>query len=154
MSKQVEIRQSRQEDILPIAHRMREADVKEIWASNRLSPYKALLLGMNAEGNCWTILGDGIPEAMIGVSQRSLLSNRGIAWMLGTDVLTEDKRLFMRLTKELFDDAVQGYTYLENYVSTENRLSLRWIQAMGFEFEEDIINRNGTPFKKFYMERN
>jgi hypothetical protein len=72
--------------------------------------------------------------------------------MLGTDVLTEDKRLFMRLTKELFDDVVEGYNYLENHVSTENRLSLRWIQAMGFTVEDKIIKRNGVPFKKFFME--
>ena len=152
MSKQVEIRKSRQEDILPIAHRMREADVKEIWASHRTTPYKALLNGIKAEGSCWTIFGDGTPEAMIGIVRMSLLSNKGYAWMLGTDVLTEDKRLFMRLTKELFDDVVEGYNYLENHVSMENRLSLRWIQAMGFTVEDKIIKRNGVPFKKFFME--
>jgi|TARA_Y100000310_G_scaffold239947_1_gene243748 hypothetical protein len=154
MSKQVEIRQSRQEDILPIAHRMREADVKEIWASHRATPYKALVTGFKAEGNCWTILGDGIPEGMIGVTRKSLLSNNGIAWLLGTDVLSQEKRQFVELTKKLFDDAVEGFDYLENYISVDNRLSLRWLQALGFTIEDEIINMNGTPFKKFYMERN
>ncbi len=150
--KQVEIRKSIQADILPIAHRMREDDVEEVWASSRSSPYKALRKGLEAQGNCWTILGDGIPEGMIGVSRGTLLSNRGIAWMLGTDVLVADKRLFITLTKKLFDEAIAGFNYLENYVSTKNKISLRWVESMGFEIEEKPIMVRGVPFKKFFME--
>jgi len=154
MSKEVLIRKSIQADILPIAHRMRKADVKEVYDSHRASPYKALLTGMQARGNCWTILGDGIPEGMIGIARQSLFSDRGIAWMLGTDVLVEDKRLFIKLTKQLFDEAVEGFNYIENYISLENRISLRWIQAMGFEFDEEIKTINGVEFKRFFKELN
>ena len=151
MSKQVELRKSIQADILPIAHRMREADAKEVWDSHRLSPYKALLIGMKSIGNCWTILCDGIPEGMVGVSRGTLfISNRGIIWMLGTDVLVEDKRLFITLTRKLLWDVIKGYNYIENYISVENEIYLRWIESMGFNIAESII-LNGVMFKKFYM---
>ncbi len=152
MRKQVEIRKAKQEDILPIAHRMRKDDVKEVYDSHRVTPYKALLMGVKAEGNCWTILGDGIPEGMMGVTRRSLLSDRGIVWMLGTDVLVQDKRLFISISKDLFVDVVKGFDYIENHVSVENKISLRWLESMGFEIEEKTIMINGVGFRKFHME--
>ncbi len=152
MRKQVEIRKARQEDILPIAHRMRSDDVKEVYDSHRVSPYKALLDGVKAEGNCWTILGDGIPEGMVGIARMSMLGNRGVAWMLGTDVLVQDKRLFISMTRKLFDDAVKGFDYIENYVSVENKISLRWLESMGFEIENEPKMINGVEFRKFFKD--
>lgn len=150
--KDVEIRISRQEDILPIAQRMRAADVKEVYDSHRFSPCKALLAGMKARGNCWTILGDGIPEGMVGIIPLSLFSDRGLPWMLGTDVLVEDKTLFIRLTRKLFEEAVKGFNYLENYKSIDNKIALRWLESMGFSVAEEPIMVNGVAFKKFYKE--
>lgn len=152
--KNVEIRLSRQEDILPIAQRMRAADVKGVYDSHRLSPCMALLAGMKARGNCWTILGDGIPEGMVGIIPLSLFSDRGLPWMLGTDVLVEDKTLFIRLTRKLFEDAAQGFNYLENYISTENKIALRWVESMGFDVAEEPIMLNGVGFKRVYKELN
>ncbi len=152
--REVEIRKSVQADILPIAHRMRAADVKEVYDSHRFSPYDALLIGMKARGNCWTILGDGIPEGMVGIIPLSLFSDRGLPWMLGTDVLVEDKTLFIRLTRKLFEEAVKGFNYLENYKSMENKIALRWLESMGFSVEDKPIVLNGVRFKKFYKELN
>ena len=152
--KNVEIRKSIQADILPIAQRMRAADAKGVYDSHRLSPCQALLIGMKARGNCWTILGDGIPEGMVGIIPMSLFSDRGLPWMLGTDVLVEDKTLFIRLTRKLFEDAVDGFNYLENYISTENKIALRWVESMGFNIEDVPVVLNGVPFKRVYKELN
>ena len=154
MSKEVLIRKSKQEDILTIAHRMRGEDVKEIKDSHGFSPYQALLFGVHSRGDCWTILGDDVPEAMMGVVPMSLFSNRGRIWLLGTDVLVKDKKLFVRVSKNVFENMIKGYSYLENYVSTENKVSLRWLERISFEFEEETIMMNDVPFKKFFMEMN
>lgn len=154
MTKSVEIRKSELSDIVPIALRMRNADKKEIWDSHRFKPYQALLRGMKNLGSCWTILGDDMPEGMMGVSKGSLLSNRGIIWLLGTDVLTKDRRLFVKVSKKVFDGMLDGFDYVENYVSTENEISLRWIERLGFNVEEEPIMVNDIPFKKFFLEIN
>jgi hypothetical protein len=141
-------------DIIPIAIRMRSADKKEIWDSHRMKPYHALLMGVKSLGNCWTILGDDMPEGMMGVSKASLISNKGIIWLLGTDVLTEDRRLFVKVSKKVFGGMFDGFDYVENHVSTENEISLRWLERLGFNIEEEPVMINDVPFKKFSMEFN
>lgn len=154
MTKLVDIRKAEFADIAPIAIRMRYADKKEIWDSHRLNPYQALLRGVKSLGNCWTILGDDMPEGMMGISRISLLSNKGIIWLLGTDVLTQDRRLFVKVSKKVFDGMLDGFDYVENHVSTENEISLRWLERLGFNIEKEPVMINDVPFKKFYMEMN
>ncbi len=56
------------------------------------------------------------------------------------------------MTRTLFNDAVKGFDYIENHVSVENKISLRWLESMGFEIEEKTIMINGVGFRKFHME--
>jgi hypothetical protein len=66
----------------PIATRMRAADVEEVGAMGR-TPKQALRLGLRASVDCMTVLIDGRPEAMLGLTPKNLLEGEGMAWMLG-----------------------------------------------------------------------
>jgi hypothetical protein len=66
----------------PIATRMRAADVEETGAMGR-TPKQALRLGLRASVDCMTVLIDGRPEAMLGLTPKNLLEGEGMAWMLG-----------------------------------------------------------------------
>lgn len=150
--KTLKIRKSIQSDILPIAVNMRGADAKEAWDSNLYSPYKALYKGMRAKGNSWTILVNGIPIGMVGVAEGTLLCDKGKPWLLGTIALVEDKRLFIKVSKIVLANLSEGFRFLENYVSVENKCSIRWLKALGFTIGEEIEGLNGVTFKRFHKE--
>ncbi len=150
--KTVKIRKSIEADILPIAVNMRKDDVKEVWDAYLVSPYMALRKGLTAKGNAWTILVNNKPIGMVGVTERTLLSNTGTPWLLGTDDLIEDKKLFFKVSKIVLKNMSIGYKYLENYVSIENKASLMWLKHLGFIIGEDIKGITGVIFKRFYKE--
>lgn len=150
--KTVEIRKSIQEDILPIAVNMRDEDVKEIWDSNRSSPYKSLVKGLKSNGDTWTILVSGVPIGMVGVCRGTLLCSKGTIWLLGTDALVEDRKLFLRMSRLVLKNLSEGFSRLENYVSTENKCSLRWLRALGFTIGEEFKSITGVTFLRFTKE--
>ncbi len=148
----VEIRKTIQSDILPIAVNMRDADAKEIWDSHMSTPYNALVKGMESVGNSWTILVNGVPIGMVGVSRRTLISDKGVPWLLGTDAMVSNRKLFMKISKIVLKNMSKGYKYLENYVSVENTVSIRWLKRLGFTLGEEVNSMTGVIFKRFYME--
>jgi len=150
--KTVDIRKSIQEDILPIAVNMRDEDVKEIWDSNRYSPYKALVKGIKSRGSAWTIVVNGIPIGMVGVCRGTLLCSKGTIWLLGTDALVEDRKLFLRMSRLVLKNLSKGFSSLENYVSIENKCSLRWLIALGFTIGGDFKSITGVTFRRFSKE--
>ena len=150
--KTLEIRKSIEADILPIAVNMRADDVKEVWDSSLHSPYKALRKGLDAKGNVWTIIVDGVPIGMIGVGKGTLLSDTGTPWLLGTDALIDDRKLFLRVSRVILKNMGRGYKMLENYVSTENKASLCWLRHLGFKIGEEVKSVTGVVFKRFYKE--
>lgn len=150
--KTLKIRKSIRADILPIAHNMREDDVKEIWDSHHHSPYKALRKCMELKGDSWTIIVNGVPIGMVGVSRGTLLSDTGRPWLLGTDALVDDRKLFLKVSRILLQNLSKGYKMLENYVSVENKCSLRWLKKLGFKIGGSMESVTGVTFKRFYME--
>lgn len=146
----VEVRESVQSDILPIAVNMRREDAKEVWDSHLYSPYRALNKGMKSRGKSWTIVVDGVPIGMVGVSDRSLIGRGGTPWLLGTDKLTDSKRLFLLYSKIILKNMSEGYDKLENYISTENKPSMIWLRHLGFKFGEEIESVTGVMFRRFY----
>lgn len=132
---------------------MRDEDAKEVWDSNLYTPYKALERCMESIGNKWTIIVDGVPIGMVGVSRETFLSAKGIPWLLGTDALTCDKKLFMRISIIVLNNISEGFSYLENYVSTENKMTLKWLKRLGFKFGKEIKSITGVVFKQFYRSR-
>ncbi len=154
--KTLKIRKSCEDDIKPIALNMRAEDRKEVWDSNYHLPETALEKGLRANGKAWTILVDNIPVAMMGVTRPTLLSDKGIPWLLSTDelALKVKARLFMKVSKSMVKCMKQGFGVLENYVSVENKVSLFWLKKLGFLFGEEHSGLTGVMFKKFYMETN
>ncbi len=150
--KTLKIRKSIQSDILPIAVNMRAADVKEVWDSNLHSPYKALHKGLEAKGMSWTIIVNGVPIGMIGVGRGTLLSDTGIPWLLGTDALIDDRKLFLKVSRTVLKNMSQGYKMLENYVSVENKASICWLRHLGFKIGNEVKSVTGVVFKRFYKE--
>lgn len=137
----------------PIAENMREADRREIWASDRLLPLYALKQSVLLSNVAWTCLVHGVPAFMWGVARKGcILSDRGVPWMLGTDAVRDVSRDFLKQSRAYVEKMQNGYARLENIVHAENALSIRWLKWCGFTIEKEPIERNGEKFFPFWRE--
>ena len=138
------------EHIEPIASNMRDGDVLEIWLAGHRTPHQAMQEGFESSVKAWTIMEDGVPIGMFGVSSVSILGNVGVPWLLGTDEMLKVRRQFVRESMRYLAEAHRLYPRLVNFVHAGNVPSLRWLMWMGFDFDGPIeAGPDGAEFFKF-----
>lgn len=149
----VTVRPCRTGDVEHVAENLREADRDEVWASHFLTPLEAVSKSVERSEKVWALTYDDEPVAVFGVVRRSHLSNVGVPWLLGTNKIVEHIPTFLRLSKVYIPIMAEGYVRLENYVDFRNKLSIRWLQWMGFELGSLVPGLVlGVKFYRFYME--
>lgn len=114
-----------------IGHNLREADCREVWLSDRLSPLEAVRQSCQASlgAECHAVIADEVPVALCGVAEG------GVIWMLCTDGLlatAANRRQFIREGKGWVDRCLQRYGPLRNWVYAKNVDSIRWLKSLGF----------------------
>ena len=140
--------------IAPVAAHMREADRREVWASHRHTPQDALEASLAASDLAWTCFVDDAPAFMWGAARAgSLITRRGAPWLLGTDALYAVRRDFVRLSPEYVAAMQKRFARLENFVHAGNRLSIHWLERLGFTLLREPVRMNNEPFYRFYRER-
>lgn len=134
-----------------IAAHMREADIREVFASDRWVPDEALEKSLRCSAQAWTCLLDGVPAFMWGVGRRgSILSETGVPWLLGTDGIHRVNREFLKQSRAYVERMHEYFPYLENRVHAENRLSIRWLEWCGFTIDDVPTSINGEAFFRFW----
>jgi hypothetical protein len=143
------------EHIPEIAAKMREADRREIWASHRHTPRKALECSLERSDLAWTCFVDGVAAFMWGAArQGSLLSAKGSPWLLGTDAILKVRKDFLRCCPFFVERMQRRFPRLENYIHAENLLSIRWLKWCGFTCDEEAPEAiNDEDFFLFWRER-
>jgi hypothetical protein len=63
-------------------------------------------------------------------------TNIGSAWLLGTRRLPRIKKFFLKHSAEKVEDLLDGFDYLTNFVMRTNKLSIRWLEWLGAEFND------------------
>jgi hypothetical protein len=63
-------------------------------------------------------------------------TNIGSAWLLGTRRLPTIKKFFLKHSKERMEGLLEGFDYLTNYVMRSNKLSIKWLEWLGAEFND------------------
>lgn len=140
--------------IATIAERMRQADRDEVMASGGKTPVEALSGSLAKSSQVWTAIVDGRPEVMFGVGDLNVLTRTGCPWLLGTDAVTANYRLFLRQSIMWREQLLGRYDILRNAVDDRNEVSKRWLQWMGFTLYEPMpLGVNGEPFRVFEMRR-
>ena len=131
----------------PIATRMRPIDRYECGIFGH-DAKTALRQGLMGSSMAWTVLIDGKPEAMFGVSTLSILDGIGRPWLLMTDIAGGQRRALMRLGR-IYTEAIQRqYAELHNWVSADNAATIRWLTRLGFAVGSvDVIR--GHPMRPF-----
>jgi len=127
----VEIRPSRNSDLLPVADNMRKCDRDEVWASHGHTPLKALEQGFKEGVECYTVLLEKEPIAMFGISETEYPELAGV-WFLGTDKVYLAKRSFYIDAPKYLDKWNEVYPALFNIVDLRNEASIHWMTQVGF----------------------
>ena len=139
-----------------IAANIRKADEQEIWDMALLKPREALSRAMEVSAFVSTGFINNQIVGMCGLVRVSLLSEAGRPWMISTSAL-DNKRYaldFHRMGKRVVAAMIGIFPYLENYVEASNKRTIKWLKALGFQFDEpQKMGPLGKNFQRFWMER-
>lgn len=135
-----------------IARRMRKEDRDEVFAASGKSPIQALTFTLRRSAQAWTALIDGKPEVMFGVVDLNILAGTGAPWLLGTDAVEKHYVAFLRNSVRFRSQLLARYEVLKNFVDDRNKVSVRWLEWLGFELGEPF-DWNGYAFRLFELRR-
>jgi len=135
-----------------MAPRMRDADVKEAWASHKLRPRAALVHAALVSRDPKVGLADGEPICMFGIGKLSPFDEEAHPWLLGTDQLEQHAFAFLHRNKAYLAEAREEHPVLRNYVDARNLASIKWLTWLGFTiFPAEPYGPFGAMFHPFEM---
>lgn len=142
-----------QELIDQIKGRLRKADKIECFACGH-DPDMSLQKGFETSVLCFVGMVGDEPVICFGLAQASLLGTVGIPWMVGTDSIKKISRGIVQRSRQVIGVFLDMYPYLENYVHTENKISIRWLKWCGFTLESPTAyGVHGELFHRFWIRR-
>jgi len=137
-----------------VIEKLRESDRKEAWKAWRLRADEVARLSVESSEEGFTILHEGEPTGLFGVSRASLFSETGIIWLLGTDGLEKIGYSLAKETRAVVDTLLEKYKKLMNWVDKKNCKSVLWLKRSGFEVEEAApFGVYGEDFCYFWKEK-
>lgn len=146
----VEVVRYAPEHAAPLLAGLREIDRRELYELTRLEPAPALELSLSFAVAAWTGLDDGKVICVFGINRRSPLSNVGVPWLVGTDLIYKRHREFARASRQYFDRFSLVFSQMENFVLAENRATVRWLKWLGFDIgEPEPAGFSRAPFIRF-----
>jgi len=86
-----------------------------------------------------------------GRFDRSIIMQECNPWMVATDKIEHKiaKRMFLKRSHETVRDLVGNFDRAWNQVYQGNKLTIRWLKWIGFEFSPDPEIISGHPFLRF-----
>lgn len=139
--------------IAELAENMRADDVREIAAMSGLTPLGALnqsrvmtrvvTAGLNEEGRV---------VCMFGIAQLSLVSPKGIPWLLSSSLIEGYGLPLIREGRKWLAGAMEEFSFLINYVDARNLTAIKLVRGLGFTVGETFpVGRDGELFHVFEM---
>ncbi len=136
-----------------VADNMREADRVEIMAASGQTPIQSLTRGHRISTYSAAAYINGKCVGILGLVKPSLITKRGVPWLLGTNQLFSHGKTLTSAAREGVREMLTVCPSLSNYVHCENKRSIKWLKLLGFRMEEpQEYGVNGEMFMKFTME--
>jgi hypothetical protein len=147
----VETRPPTEGDIDALVAGMRRQDVAEVQAAGHTDLRAAVADGVRRSHWCLTAAIGGEVVCIFGVAPLgSLLDNRGVPWMLGTDLVPRNRRALARLAPGYIRRMLQTYPHLVNVVHARNTVAVGWLKRVGFHLHPaQPRGPHGEPFHVF-----
>lgn len=149
----VKVRAAKLDDALVVAANMREADVREVWASSHSTPEQAVRESLRVSTAAWVGYYEDAPVCVFGVAPLNMVAGIGSPWFLGTDKLLERPSSFLRRCRPYVARMLRVYPRLVNHVDDRNELSKRWLSWLGFTLcEPEPYGPDRISFRPFHLE--
>lgn len=155
------IRQALLSDCAPLAKRLRDDDVKEMWHASRVLPEKALVSALGNGKITYTAEWNGQATCMFGVIPRS--AGIWAIWFLSAEltkvqsveIIRESPQWIMRLAQQANSGAMRGKVeHIGNMVWYENLTHLKWLKATNmFDIIPTPIPLNDQIFFAFTLKK-
>lgn len=142
-------------DVEYLIDHIRPEDQEEVDALDGSTVEQALEETPDLLGNSFVWEVDGKVVCMFGVTPCEDHEGVGIIWLLATSEFDKYTKMFAIRCKRVFEEVIKDYEYLFNYVYSENKKSIKWIEWLGFTVHDpEPLGREGAAFHRFDMIRN
>lgn len=149
MQSEAIVRPSTPEDILKLAPRLRQDDIRECFACNGSNGTQALSEGLKTSSECLTIEMEKVVIGMFGVAPIEDFPQVGAVWLLASDDLKLIKVQFLRQTRPWIAHFLSRFPTLTNMVDERNEIHIKWIKWSGFTFTGRSSFSTFTPGVSF-----
>ncbi|WP_018868276.1 MULTISPECIES: hypothetical protein [unclassified Thioalkalivibrio] len=144
----MKVRPATREDVIYLAPRLREADLREIEAGESDSPLESLMRGLDEGDACYVCTDDEDNAQIIFGVMPSDIEFMGFIWMVASDALTDHWMWVLRNTKPCIEMLPSHYQLFTNAVHADNEVHIRWLRWAGFTFLR-TVEVNGHLFHEF-----
>lgn len=128
-----------QDHIDTIKGQLRKSDHNDCWIACHKNANEVLQIAFNKSEVCWAVTLDDIPVACFGAVSITIISDKGMQWLLGTNDIYKIKPMkFVKQTKKYVKKMLEHFQSLENYVYHKNKKSLKWNNRCGFSIEDAV----------------
>jgi len=122
-------------DAVDLYEDLREDDMLEILGLMN-HPRDAVIMSYTCSTKCYSVKDDlNNLYCSFGVAPING-TNIGSAWLLGTRRLPTIKKFFIKHSAERMEELLDGFDYLTNFVMKSNKLSIKWLEWLGAEFND------------------
>ncbi len=152
-NKKVSYRQATKSDCVKLAPLLRDVDKRELHAlyGAELNSCTVLEESLKNSLYCFSGFCDGEIIGMFGIGG-NVLSGNGIIWLLSSDKIKKFNRELLTQSKQFIAYSLNIYTSLSNIIDCRNKINIRFLKHLGFQFSEKIIY-NHQEFYPFSIKR-
>ena len=135
-----------------VAQDIEPSDAEELRSSTGVDDIMAILAASrDVSFECYVATIDGRPVAVYGLSMLDHHGTFGCPWAVFTTHMRKYPKLLMRRSQDIVSRWKKMFPFLENYVDTRNKRSIRWLKRLGFEMKETVNTEAGDQFMRFEM---
>ena len=124
-----------QEHVAQMLPHIRQADRNEVMASAGRTVEDLLGRSVEQAELVWAGLVNDKVACIFGVTGASLLSETGIPWMIGTHLVEQHAKAFLRRNRLIVATMLVRYPHLKNYVDARNTKAIEWLRWLGFSLK-------------------
>ena len=124
--------------LLQVVKNMREIDREEILLATGRNPGVEIVESWNNSTLKWAVLKNGVAVALFGVDTVDRVI--GLPWFVATDEIKSINSFIARHSKEYIGYMREGFDSLSNFVDSNNKGTLRWLQWCGFSILDPVTH--------------
>ena len=149
--KNIEYRRPTPEDCAYLDLHLRQADRDEMAAAGVSNTLESIIRSVENSDDPMAVFGDGKLALMFGVVEGE---TEHVCWCLGTDMVDQNKRQFMRESFRVLSSLQWRYPLMTNFVDVRNTKALKWLKHVGFEMDGPWPVDSGHNFMQIFLRGN